>query len=29
VVEIERVAGIKNSVDADKMRADYECTQSA
>ncbi|MGY3622442.1 hypothetical protein ACVJGD_008638 [Bradyrhizobium sp. USDA 10063] len=29
VVEIERVAGIKNIVDADKMRADYECTQSA
>jgi|SRR6476659_3210176 len=29
VVEIERVAGIKNGVDTDKMRADYECTQSA
>jgi hypothetical protein len=29
VVEIERVAGIKNGVDTDKMRAHYECTQSA
>jgi hypothetical protein len=29
VVEIERVAGIKNIVDADKMKADYECMQSA
>ena len=29
VVEIERVAGIQITVDAEKMRADYECTQSA